>query len=704
VALALPLLGALAIGGSPATAQLLRLEGTPAPAAGDGRSLPTLAERLGAEASRHLEQARSLPEGSMGAIAAGLSGEFRRLATLVALRGEALGERGSVHAVTARTLAAATAEVDLIAARVAAGGEAGLGAMLAARQFIRDMGTLGTDEAAAAAAIPAAPPELDRFVRDLLAMLIEAQPGGAGSGSPAWPMDAEPVAEATVGEAVAAWRSAGLIRGETAARFAEFAASVLAPAEGLAAYRGQARGVWSEASGTGATLVGLPTWLGDGGRGALAARFDRAIAALTDRATQADAVEALRALRQVGETAARLDAAAAGEGGAGARGLAAAREALTGEGSAWRVEAFDRASRLLAERRALGGAEGVVRELRPAWRALEVEARRAEGDLWTALQRVAGGGPSGESTGASVGGGASDPALVGAMAALRRVLDDLLAMQTISAALGEKGVFEGASRRLALASVLRVAQEVGRAGTRESALRAIRAAGSDLGELLSFPGEADLRAGGGEWAALSGGRAGDLAAAIDTARRAWLNGWSAGSSAAETEHLRWMRQVVGVTADAATVRRMGAAAAAGQREGIGAWPGWKVSAPGLAALTDGLEGPLSRATAAAIAGDGRAVARALAEAGPRLALVQTAAALDRAARARGVAAAPALLEAACPPGPGAWMTEWREEVAAVCRYAEDAAESSRAGDTAGAERALAYAAARAEGLLKRLDR
>lgn len=706
-----------------APAQLLNLDAPGAPAPGEGKAALALADRMKADIDRLSAGAAGDASGSLHAAAVRFSAEMRRLVRMLALRAEDLGEPGSAHLLAARTLAAGLPQIDALADRMAGGADLGL--ILAAQQFLRDQAGATADEEAARKDIPEGAGDLDRYLRDRLALLVEAWPivGGAPSWRDAlaantagWVRDIDAGEAATdLSASIDRWSAAGLLRPATADTLRALATDVLAPAESLVAYRAQARGMPASIARAGRAIEGLPVWVTDGAKARLAARFDGAVTVLMDRTTQDAGLSDLARFARLGAIVSRLDPPEGAVAAAPPRSILAAREALLTAGAppegvrpkaaTETIDVFDRATRLMAQRRALGAEADLIREVRPAWRVLDQSAKKTESDLWAALARL----------GPGVSAPSSDPALVGALAAHRRAIDDLLAAGTISRVLADGTMFTTSAHRLALARALRLAQDLAKPDRREASLTTLRRAAADFDDLLSLPGEADLHAVIGDagnpdraaWAALTGDRAPALVAAIDAARKPWLDAWAAekDSPTGGAARLRAIAPLVETIADAVAVRSMSARLAASDRGGGGiqSWPGFDTTDAALGAMTDGLDERLSRAAAAAATGDDKALAPVIKDLQPRRSVLHLLAALERIARARSLSPLPVAVEVACPPAPDAWLIDSRADLGAVCRYLDEYADAGQRRDSKRADRLLSYLSVRAESVSKRLS-
>ncbi len=687
---------------APAGAQLLNLDSPGAPAAGEGKAALALVAQI--ETSITELQARAAsPSGPAGATARIKLG-LRRLAQALVQTGETAGEHGSPHILAGRTLFSRIDEADRLVDSIAAAHPGDVDTI--ASQLERDLGAAGSPQVGGAGAgseggVPIDPRALDRFLRDALAILAEfaatdpAQQGAEWRTDPSrvgWveaigsPAPAAPAATPMC-DHLARWVAAGLPQ-ETAAQLAE-ADAVLHLAEQWWAYKAGALELRRVVIAAGDTAFAAPEWLTPDLRQKLAAEFQECTPLLADESPVArDAASARLGVLAIAGRAVRLldDEPLRGKPQQAARDACA--KAIAGaieppapppEGMPPRspsprpdsrlrtvVQVFE----LIHRRDSLGDESSIAREARPAWRVLDARTHETRQDLLTLLARVA-------DTQASTDP-ASDPAVITAIGAQRQALDDLRAVQSASRWLEETRRTGGPVHNKGAAQILRISQGFLKPATLDFSLDKMRSLGADLESLLVFPGEADLRAPAPEYKPLTGDRAAELVTLIDAARDEWLKAWTDQPDKPEPIHaaasrLRVMRRLAGALADGVTLGRVLQDPGASS---IQAWPGWELSPQALAAAASGLPDRLAAATADVLdQGDDKGQStRALDEVESRFALARLVAALERAAKARGILRAPVLIELAATPPPGddsRWLIPLRPRLAAICRYQEE---------------------------------
>lgn len=438
----------------------------------------------------------------------------------------------------------------------------------------------------------------------------------------------------------------------------------------------------------------LPEWFAEARRAFVAERTAAALRRFAATTRDNDAAEALAAAAAIARLAHRADAMA---GGGVSREVQAFRLSLSdaaadalGEAGPARdrarkaLRALERVMDLLGDRAAIGSDTDVTRELRVSFRALDGAARKTEGQLVAQLGAIA----RAESA-------TSEPAIVAAIAAHRRALDDLKMLRSVDALMARHKDDAAPTWRLASARLLRLGQEIGRAAAPDSSLVALRNFASAMELLDPLPGEASLRAGETVAEALTGGLSAQIVARLDEWRAAYLDAWAregdgapgtrgpagaprttpAGPSSDDlAARLRVLRTLLSLVEDARTVRALAMAGA--QREGLLAWPGVPATERGLEVASGGEELAKQLADAAATATDpartdqARRTLRQIEEARPTLRLL---AALDRGTRARNAGWVWGFAVAASPPTRGAWMVAERSRLASIARYLDDAA-------------------------------
>ncbi|MCW5776877.1 MAG: hypothetical protein KIS87_10600 [Phycisphaeraceae bacterium] len=674
-----------------ASAQRLDLGGVRVPEPGEGKAALAVASLME-------EQARTIEARDTSA-AGRVRSAARRLAAALIRSGEEAGERGSVRVVTGRTLAVGMADLDLLLTNQTALAEPTLHAVADELAFL-------------GAAVPPDDNELDRSIRDAFAPLtmLAGAPGGAVGwfvgGERGLPEGATITRLADT--LVAIGDGSGLPNDTAAAVYALAKRTRLAA--GWPAYVRSAEAVAAGVLEAHVAVESLPAWVTREARERLRGERDRAIVALTNASLAPSAMASLRDLRTLASIAARLDAIDAAR--AGSR---QAREAWlrlvvvdandvrrAGASPARIGAAMDRALSLVEARAALPDESAVARQVRPALRALADAARDGEPRVLAVMAGVL-----------EQPDPLTDPAIVAALNAQQRALDDarmLVALNRLlcewvgAGAPGDAPAPETEPRTreptpvramLPLAERVRVlGVELGRPASREGALAELRTLAETAPLLFDMPGLAELTADPGErgWRDATGGRGEEIARAAAAARAAWVESASSDRLSdrrgADTERLRTLAATLAVQRDAASYLRL-IASPAPMPGAAQSWPGWEMSARGLASL-----GPRVRAEAAS-----RALA--LRDEAPGALLAGR---LERLAAARGVGTRRGLLHevALGPPREGSWLADRRGVLAAVCRYAEEAAHAAASNEAGRAEELLRYVNDRAKSLLASL--
>lgn len=661
----------------PAWAQRLDLGGVRVPEPGEGKAALAVASLME-------EQARTIEARDTSA-AGRVRSAARRLAAALIRSGEEAGERGSVRVVTGRTLAVGMADLDLLLTNQTALAEPTLHAVADELAFL-------------GAAVPPDDNEMDRAIRDAFAPLVTL--GGAPGGVVGWFVEGErglpdAVALGRLADALGAVPGGGTLADRTRL------------ASGWAAYARSAEAVAAGVLEAHVAVESLPAWVTREARDRLRADLDRAMVALESGALAPSAMASLRDLRALASIAARLDAIdAARPGSRQAREawlrliVADANDVRRAGASPARIgAAMDRALSLVEARAALPDESAVARQVRPALRALADAARDGEPRVLAVMAGVL-----------EQPDPLTDPAIVAALNAQQRAVDDarmLVALNRLlcewvgAGAPGDAPAPENEPRTreptpvramLPLAERVRVrGVELGRAASREGALAELRTLAETAPLLFDIPGLAELTADPNErgWRDATGERGEEIARAAAAARAAWVESASSDRLAdrrgADTERLRTLAATLSAQRDAASYLRL-IASPAPMPGAAQSWPGWEMSARGLAAL-----GPRVRAEAAS-----RALA--LRDEAPGALLAGR---LERLAVARGVGTRRGLLHevALGPPREGSWLADRRGALAAVCRYAEEAAHAAASNEPGRAEELLRYVNDRAKSLL-----
>lgn len=637
---------------------MLDLGGAPEPRLGEGSRLEQLVEQLEAERA---ELDALAAEGDVRAEA---QAALRRLAAALL----EVGVDRPGHAVAGLTLVNALAEADAL---IAAGdGEAGD----AVAVFIA--GEAGVD----AFDLMAEAGGLDRFLRDALAMLVrqtDGAPAGCGWGGPDARRDAASLA-AEVEEAMSRLAEAGLVDGGSGM---SEVVDVLRAASEWRAYRPSAARVGRLALGALEAAERAGEIDPEAGRAVAQLAIEAGAGTLSPELRE----RAVAQLVRLGE-AARLFGLAQGIEDDAARGEVLSRLLEVAQG---RREADGPFLELALE---LAGARGrvaeertLVRQARPAQRALLVAMRESETALLGALRRVLDGQV-----------GPSDPGVASAVAAHGRIAADLRGLEALSAALaGDGGGREPPVRAGARPRAERLL-EVGRRmiGSDGEALALLREeveAAALLGRLAPHPGlqavDESLRDAAVAW--------------IQSHRSAWEEG---GTIDASTLHA--MARALDGAADVALVGRM----ARGEPSVLVAWPGFEASPRALGVLAAGAAEQAGETVRLAAAGEWARVRERLAAFEDEHAAVRAIGAAERVLRAGGCEGrAPgdsrgALLELVegAPLGVGGPLVRSRRELAEMARYLEELP-AAREGGQPASERAIRrYLADRAGAVLERV--
>jgi hypothetical protein len=381
--------------------------------------------------------------------------------------------------------------------------------------------------------------------------------------------------------------------------------------------------------------------------------------------------------------------------------------ALAAPDSQERAARLKNAARLLPLIRAvqdLPDEKGLVRQTRPAYRVLRATLVGTRARLLLALPDVI------DKALAS-----TDPGLVAAINSHKEALEDAQALVAASAILAEPGRAAEpptAERwRHVADQLLKLGQEMGRPESRSRALLAHHDLLTQVQRYALLPGEDELVSAGrgisspvlhsDAWAALTGGKAAELAARVGAARSRWSVAVGAKGKAtdAELRPMEELRELMRV-ASALAALDIGADGTPGPgAAGLGAWAAWELSPAAVQASA----APAARALPELVAGlldpKGADLTDRIADLGRQAGVVIPAGELARAARARGIAPGPVLRECAIGgPPPQAWRRQDLAPVAGICRYAEEAAAARRLGNAARAAELDAYIATLAGGL------
>lgn len=685
-------IGAAATG---AHAQRLNFGGPSAPPPGESPGTIALKRTLSGPAPNPIGR-EWVPDHRLGELT---RARTNTLAAALIARAEELGEAGSVHYAHAALLLHGSEWMDELVRASREPGTEGHQLGAAVRTSIH-----GIDEALqrTGGKVPPTVGELDVLLRSLFAPLAEACAHRLPQGAAGWHLPRVPAAAAPPAPSTADLRAlletvpAGAMDSRTLLELRAML-DVLDAAAGLWAFEPEAHETRTLIGAAVPLAMGLPgslpDWFAEAPRARIAAHTDSALRAFAATARDREAAETLAAATAIASLAHRADVLAP----TGVRESLSFRLALCdaaadamGEPGPARdrgrkaLRALDRALDLLADRAMIGADADVARELRVSFRALDAAAKKTEAQLVGQL------GPIARAESAT-----SEPAILAAIAAHRRALDDLKMLRAVDALLSRHKDDKSPTWRLATTRLLRLGQEIGRAEAADSSLVALRAFAAAIELLDTMPGEESLRAGAADIAVLAGDKAAPLVARLDEWRAGFLEAWSregdgapgtsspgspgrasprGGSSDDFAARLRLLRTLLTLIEDARTVR--GLAAGGAPREGLLAWPGLPLSKRGLAFAGGGdeLVQQLQRAATLAIepaqTDAARRAVREIETARPTLRLL---AELDRGARARGARWVWPFAVAASPPTRGAWLIGERGRLASIARYLDDAA-------------------------------
>jgi hypothetical protein len=682
---------ALALMSAPTGAQLLKLDGdAPPPSAGTGADILAMADALDAS----IAQIRSRGQGPAIEAAAGL----RRLARDLAREGERQGAAGSTRILVARTLAGHLAALDALLELP--GLDPAVIEMLGA--------SLGEGSALDLRGAKAGATELDRMLRDALAPLMGIT--GTPPGPWGWVDDPprQPGAmEAPLGPDLARWEA---IRGITPEAIASLRTldQTLAEADRWAAYQRSSGALRADVRAAADSLLAADKpWLAPEARTQLATDFNDAAVALGTGPSMDNARAELQRITLIGRIVAgtdRLGSDAPGKKVRTAVSDLVRTRAADRQAERRAIETFDRVLASILAREGLGESRSLVRHLRPAWKTLDRDCQTAERAVVDVLPRLL-----------QYESAMTDPAVLTAVAGHRRALEDLESLYKTSAALqvprrtlptqpapldprrprtpelplpaspGRDG--EPAAGWKPIADrLLKVSQDLAKPETHDVALEQLRSLAGRLPRFMALPGEEDLRItpGGGPpagWSAVTGNRAMELPASIAAAREAWLESFVQTGSASDSARMELlenlMMQLSACAAAQALVERAGAVSSGRGPGSLPAWPGWELSPRACAALVTPACEPLARATALVLEGADAKAAEALAATHKEFPVALLLGRLERRAAAIGLgggpapAAALADLGSGAPLSPDAWMVAARDDLAHICRYAEE---------------------------------
>lgn len=658
-----------------ASGQRLNLQTGGAPPPNAGLAARALADSLDQQIETMKKQPGAGP-------AARVSMSLRIAARDLLRSGEAAGESGSSRVLLGRTIADHLAALDNRAA------EAARAAPLTLDAVAMDLDS------------PVPPDEVraDRWLRDALAPLtqtVTAPPVMAG-----W-FEAGEDPRGTV-EPLVRW-SAGLEITDPLRQAVARLDERLRSAELWIAYRPAARRAAALVRVSAGPIERRPAWFTVQARRDLEDRLVEALATFEgDGAAGAEAGQDRAALlRRIANLSGLLErAATVDETSTAVREIRAGLMDLlklprAGRDEERRLGTLDRAIGLALRRRELERDADLARQLKPALRGLAPAARESEAALFAAARRLV-----------SDEGAASDPAVLNAVSAHQRRVDDLALVARLNALIavtgpGGAGV---APEYKGLADWLfEIGQDLAKPARRDLALAEFRevaggaVAALDSGalrRLVALVDPSTPRSPGPTvliWNELTGDRAAALADAADKARAALIGAWNAKEVPRRQEaerRARLINRLIAAIEDAAWARSLeiqqqsptGASNVANLQQ----WPGWQLSAATLHAVASTAPIAGRAAVERLLAGDDRDAEAQLRTLENDAAVALLAGRLERLATEAGqgtLRAGPdaALLELGLgPPDPDrSWMAGERPALAAICRYAEEWAEASR---------------------------
>lgn len=601
--------------------------------------------------------------------------------------GERLGEAGSAHIVAGRTL---WHHHDAI------------------RSLVTDVSRADAFLHAAIEPVPEGVVELDRYLRDTFAPVAgDLKPMHPAGWLPAEPVDPGPVLP--LADSIASWEELGVP--EQAAEALRRLDALCAEASGWSAYAASADRIRRDVRRAAGVLSLDAPSLSAEARAALGYAFDR-VCAETD-ADLAGAMEEFRTLGLIASTLPALGALPTPDRGAAYKAASdiIERSGATGSDTGHCFQAAKAALVLFESRAAIGDEKMVVRQLRPAWRAMDRRLDRIADQTAALVPRLL-----------DDPGAMGDPAVLAQLAHHRAGIEDMRMIQRSSDALtrlldgspaaleprGEPVVarpWNGPARQL-----LSLGQALGAQASDEVAVDALRFACERINRYASVPGEQALRAavtGGSSspWDRLSGNRHADLLKAIESRRELWIADFTDNPAAdsplleALTEACADLHLLV-TLADALDRLPDDGRTSPGA---IQAWPGFELSAEAWQALLDAAQPVAAGAIEAALDGRDLQAMDLLLRLEAEHAAALLAAHLEREAIARGLSRAaedsPVHQVIAGALHPDCWLASSRPQIACVCRYVEEWA----AADEAQRRPLIEFANARARTVLEALE-
>lgn len=676
--------------GSLAPAQTLNLDQTAAPAPGEGINSAALVNTLQKEISD-----LSKP----GVPGSALRTLIRSVSIDLIKAGVAQGSSGSEHVVFGRTLALRREAID----RWAADHDVPLSVLMLMRE-------------GSSAGVPADRESMEVWTRDSLGPLAVFAWADESIG---WPIDPSRVVVRVPTESLPDTAMHTQFSPEVRSAFARVAER-LAAAEAFAVTR-EATFRLRDDIAAAASLAGpqKPRWMSDA---TLAAWRSELVACVTSLIpstgsaayTPIQAAARLRVMRLTSELAAQLQALEPAS--AGRATLAALDQAISGPD--YRTDPLI-ADRLLATIDALSlvrptpaDDKSLLRQLRPAARALEPAARNSAAQLLEDLPRLV-----------KRPDALSDPGVLASINSARRRRDDqklvrrlsdLCADTPISAPPAEPAAPPAtpatpsqeqapdtrAPRTLEPtldprlknigARLLTLGQDLTRNDRRDLAIGELRTLADEIENFRAVPGEDEAAFAAGAaskaaasvsrvraWSTATNQRTADVLSSLAKARADWLAGWAAAKGAPAPENaapLNAFRDVFAVLRDAAP--------AIDEDSPMNAWPGFELSRPARATLAAPLVPVCSAMTDRLLSGDydgaSKSAARVRAENAAALLVgrLERMAGDESLAESRDAAlGAISQLVVGRPDAESAWLMsglpDIRTDIASVCRYAEE---------------------------------
>ncbi|MCC6675939.1 MAG: hypothetical protein IT436_02230 [Phycisphaerales bacterium] len=676
----------------PALAQRLNLQSSGAPAAGSGAATLALADSLNKQIDGLRKQSGADPS-------VRVSIALRTTARDLLLAGEAAGETGSAKVLLGRTIADQLAALD---------GRAGDAAKLdrpAQEAVTRDLDVqkLPPDEV-----------RIERWLRDALAPITQTAGGPPPPGPAGWFEAGEKPAENP--EPLVRWAAGLEITDPLRAAITKLDER-LRSAENWVAYRPAARRTALLVRRAAGPLEDRLGWMTAEARHELENRLVEALAPLNgdqpagenEQRDPALMLRRIAGMSRLLERAAMLDDSTPAVRDLRASLMAGLKVAGPSSTEDRRLATLDRALALAQRRKELEKDTSIVRQLKPGLRALAPAARESEAAMLSAARRLL-----------TDEGAVSDPAVLNAVSAHQRRVDDLALIVDVNRLIsttgvlvpGEKPMVGVAAEYKGLADwMFEIGQDLAKPARRDLALAELRdVAGGAIGALESGPltrlrGLVDPslpRQPGpaiAMWNDLTGDRAAALVDAAAKARAGLITAWTARDVPRRQEADRRARQINRVLEaidDAAWSRSLAQVQQSGlatpNTANLQQWPGWQLSPAALQAVSDGLTAACRAAVDRLIAGDAGGTESAVRGLETRFAVALLAGRLERLATEAGLGSArpgagSALLEIGLgPPDPErSWMVGERPALAAVCRYAEEwaaAAPDPKQGDRA----------------------